>query len=358
MLGNTMVFCFLLVLVLPVGAQDSTRLVLSLYGEVYYSYDFSRPKSHARPPFLYSYNRAEEVNVNLGLIKASFTGAKARANLGFMAGTYSNANLSAEPGVLKNLYEANAGVRVSKKHQLWIDAGVLPSHIGLESAIGKDCWTLSRSLAAENSPYYEAGVRFSYNSTSKKWYTALLLLNGWQRIQRKEGNSTPAAGTQVTYKPNAKVTINSSTFVGNDQPDSARRMRYFHNLYSIVHLNDKTRFALGLDAGLEQKQKGSSTMYSWYTPLAMVHHAIGQNKYIALRGEYYQDKQGVIISNINGAPVSLWGYSSNFDWHITQNLLWRVEARGLYSKHPVFLQHNGNYTQSNVAATTAFCFSF
>jgi hypothetical protein len=32
-----------------------------------------------------------------------------------MTGTYANANLAAEQGVLKNIFEANAGVKVIKK---------------------------------------------------------------------------------------------------------------------------------------------------------------------------------------------------------------------------------------------------
>ena len=33
-------------------------------------------------------------------------------------------------------------LKLAKKKNLWIDAGILPSHIGFESAVSKDCWTL------------------------------------------------------------------------------------------------------------------------------------------------------------------------------------------------------------------------
>ena len=67
-----------------------------------------------------------------------------------MTGTYANANLAAEPGVLKNIYEANVGVKVSRNKDLWVDAGVLSSHMGFESATGADNWNLTRSLLAES----------------------------------------------------------------------------------------------------------------------------------------------------------------------------------------------------------------
>jgi len=160
--------------------------------------------------------------------------------------------------VLKNILEANAGVKIFKKKNLWIDAGVFSSHIGFESAIGKDCWNLTRSILADNSPYFETGAKISYTTDDGKWFISGLLLNGWQRIQRVDGNNTPAFGHQLTYKPNAKITLNSSSFIGNDKPDSVRQMRFFHNFYGIFQLTDKLALTNGFNIGAEQKTKGSS----------------------------------------------------------------------------------------------------
>ena len=171
---------------------------VSGYLEAYYSYEFNKPLNNTKPSFFYSHNRANEVNLNLGFVKAAYATEKLRANLSLATGTYMNANYAAEPGVLKNIYEANLGVKLSSKKNIWLDAGILPSHIGWESAIGKDCPTLSRSLAAENSPYFETGIKLGYTSPNEKWYLSALVLNGWQRIQRVDGNTTPAFGTQVT----------------------------------------------------------------------------------------------------------------------------------------------------------------
>ena len=84
------------------GQQDSIKPALKISGylEVYYCYDFGKPADHNRPPFIYSFNRSNEVNVNIGFIKASYENKSVRANLALMAGTYSNANLASEPGVL------------------------------------------------------------------------------------------------------------------------------------------------------------------------------------------------------------------------------------------------------------------
>ncbi|HMT28141.1 MAG TPA: outer membrane beta-barrel protein, partial [Bacteroidia bacterium] len=132
---------------------DTSRsnLVITGYAEVYYGYDFNEPSDHNRSPFIYSHNRHNEFNLNLGFIKAAYASEKVRANVALATGTYMNANYSAEPGVLKNIYEANAGIKLSKKKNLWVDAGIFGSHIGFESAISKDCWSLTRSILADNS---------------------------------------------------------------------------------------------------------------------------------------------------------------------------------------------------------------
>ena len=101
-----------------VSAQDTTTsqnpLTISGYAEVYYSYDFNRPLNNNKPPFLYSHPRNNEVNLNLAFVKAAYNNDKVRGNIALAAGNYMNANYAAEPGVLKNIYEANAGVKISR----------------------------------------------------------------------------------------------------------------------------------------------------------------------------------------------------------------------------------------------------
>lgn len=117
--------------------KEASPFAFSGYLETYYSYDFGNPDNHLRPGFMYSHNKHNELNLNLGLVKGSYTKGIVRANLGLMVGTYAQYNMAAEEDLLKNVYEANVGVKLSSKHNLWIDAGILPSHIGSESAVGK-----------------------------------------------------------------------------------------------------------------------------------------------------------------------------------------------------------------------------
>lgn len=337
--------------------SEIPALKFSGYIETYYAYDFGQPESNTRPGFIYSYNRHNEVALNLGFIKAAYDNGTVRGNLALMAGSYANANLAAEESTLKNVYEANVGVKLSRTANLWIDAGIFASHIGFESAIGKDCWTLTRSILADNSPYYESGAKLSYTSPSGKWFVSGLVLNGWQRIQRVEGNKTLAFGHQLTYKPNAKVTLNSSSFVGNDKPDADKRMRYFHNLYGTFQLTDKFGLTAGFDIGAEQKSKDSESYSSWYSPVLIARYAISDKFAIAARGEYYADKDGVIIATGTDNGFQTFGYSLNFDYNIYSNVVWRVEARTFNSKDDIFLNNN-DPSQNNTFVATALAISF
>ncbi len=335
----------------------TNTLKFSGYLETYYLYDSGNPSDHNRPGFVYAFNRHNEITLNIGMIKAAYETDKVRGNLALMTGTYANANLSAEPGVLKNIYEANAGVKISKTKNLWVDAGIFASHIGFESAIGKDCWNLTRSILADNSPYFESGVKISYTSDDNKWFASGLILNGWQRIQRVDGNNTPAFGHQLTYKPNAKVTLNSSSYVGNDSPDSIRQMRYFHNLYGQFQLSEEFGLIIGFDLGAQQKSKDSNDYNTWFAPEVIARYSPSDKVSIAARCEYYSDENGVVIATNTPNGFKTFGYSLNLDYNIASNVMWRVEVRDLSSKDKIFTLDNQPSTQ-NYFITTAIAISF
>lgn len=344
-----------------IQAQDSIKtksVTISGYAEVYYQFDNNRLLNNQRPSFVYSFNRNKEVALNLAYIKAAYKTENTRANISLAAGSYMNSNYAAESGVLKNIYEANVGIKLSRKSDLWLDAGIFPSHIGFESAIGKDCWNLTRSILADNSPYFEAGAKITYSSRNQKWMLSALLLNGWQRIQRIDGNSAIAMGTQVTYKPAANITLNSSTFVGNDKPDSVRQMRYFHNFYGIFQLNQKLAATLGFDIGAEQKTKGASAVNTWYSPVFILKYATGNKTALSARAEYYSDKNGVIIHTGTPNGFQTWGFSTNFDYSVTDNVVWRVEVKTMNNKDQIFYTDNGRAVKENTSVTASLAIGF
>jgi len=303
-------------------------VAVSAYADVYYAYASDRPEDGELPAYLYNHTRAEEVNLNLGVLRLDGATDRVRGALALQFGTYVDRNMAAEPEALQYVHEARIGVRAGSKRPVWIDAGVFASHIGFESAVSADCWTLTRSLAAEESPYFEAGVRASFAATEKMDLT-FLLLNGWQRIQRLEGNQTPAFGSQLAYKIAGDSLFNWSTFVGTDTPDDVRAWRVFNNFYWKL---DRERFGVitGLDVGA-QEDLPDGGWDTWYTPQVVARGRVGASTWLYGRLEYYADSNHVIVAADAPAAFRTWVGTFGVDVPVTKYAVWRLDARLFHS---------------------------
>ncbi|SHL99853.1 porin [Hymenobacter psychrotolerans] len=333
---------------------------LTTYGFVdgYYGYDFKHAATNQRPGFLYSHNRQNEFTVNNAIIGLRYDNGQVRGALGLHAGTYVSANYAAEDQVLKHFYEVYAGFRPFRK--AWLDVGIFGSHIGFESAMSKDNWTLTRSLMAENSPYYEAGARFTYEVSPKLTLTGLVL-NGWQNI--RENNQAKALGTQIQWKPTDKLLINSSTFYGNEQPqDSVRRRRYFHDFYVSYAATDRLSLALVFDVGKQESERRGGRADTWHTGAAFVRYKLTDKWTAAARAEYYSADRGVIISTISPVAAAtdfkVQAASLNLDYAPTSNMTFRVEGRTFHGRQPFLTDRNGNPTRNYGNMTSSVAISF
>ncbi len=346
-------------------SADTTKispLTLRGYVEAYYTHDFTAPETRQeRPAFLFNHKRNRELNINLAYAKLAYATDRVRGNLALQVGTYAQYNYAAEQPLLKNVFEANVGVKLSKTRDLWLDAGIFPSHIGFESAVSKDCWTLTRSILAENSPYYMAGAKLTY--TVGKWTVLGSVLNGWQRIAKVPGYSGPSVSTQVQFRPSDKLTLNWSSFLGSDRPDSLRQNRFFNNLYAIINPAGRFGVILGFDIGTDRKpvvrvgnmirvEGGGRSV--WYSPVLIVRYKTSDRSYLNGRVEYYDDKNAVIT----GLPgFQTMGYSVGYDYEIVPEALFRIEGKFYDSKTPVFETANGPGRQ-NISLTTSVAIAF
>lgn len=338
------------------STAEKKRINVSGFADVFYSYDFNQPTGKFRQPFLYNHNRHNEFNLNLGLIKVSLEEKRYRGNIALQAGTYVQDNYANEQLALKFIHEANAGVSLNKKNTIWLDAGIFASHIGFEGAVSSDNWTLTRSLLAENSPYYLAGAKLSYEPIDSLKLT-VLICNGWQRIGRVQGNSLPSFGTQLAFKPGKKISFNWSTFIGTEDPDTSRRMRYFNNVYAQFDLTKKAGLILGFDLGLQQTKKGSAAYNYWCSPVLIGKYTLNDKWAIAMRGEYYSDPSSVIIPTVSINGFSVFGASLNVDYSLSKNVSCRVEGRWLNSSNKIFVVGN-TFDRNNFFVTGSMAIRF
>lgn len=331
------------------GQEDTSYngpFELRAFAEVFYCYDLNEPTTAERQSFLYSYNRHQQPALNLGVIYISGEGDRWRTSLGLMAGTYATDNLKNERGFAKYIFESVAGIKLFKHIDIWFDAGVFSSHIGFEYAVSSaDNWNLTRSLMADNSPYYESGAKITY--TNEKWLFSLLALNGWQSIRRKP----LAIGHQLTYKPGEKMLFNSSSFVGTMEIGTQRAMRFFHNAYAQGPITKDWELLFGLDAGVQEKlvQKGYS---NWIAMVLQSKYAIHPLWTLAVRGEYFRDSDEVVIATTKSSGFTVIGYSVNADYRMKEWLTWRIEGRTFAGSDPYFVK-SGQARNQNVFFTVS-----
>jgi hypothetical protein len=330
-----------------VSVKDSSGLSFWGFADIYYGYNFNLPPSRidgelvTGNSFLYSHNRHNEFNLNNGIVGVDYFNDKVRGILALQAGTYVEYNYANEPAMLKYVYEAYAGYQPIRN--LWIDAGIFTSHIGSESAISSENFTLSRSMMAENTPYYETGIRASYDINNKLKINGLIL-NGWQNIT--DHNKNKALGTQIQFKPTEHLLLNYSTFLGKEagayeptagiiNTDSLSTQRFFNNFYCRARLA-KLTLLCSFDIGFQKKRKASGN-YLWFNPNLILNYSFTDKISAVVRGEYYNDKSGVIIYTGTNNGFQTYAGSLGLNIRLAENLLWRIEGKVFGSKDKVFL---------------------
>ena len=344
--------------------SDGARLTFGAFVDVYYLYDISAPPDHERVPFLFSHSRHNEIAVNNAVLSAAYAAGRVRANVALHTGTYVQRNYAAErlngSELLSMIYQVNVGVQLAKG--LWLDAGIFPSHIGYESALSIDNPTLTRSLMAENTPYYEAGAKLGWEVNDKLTVTGLVL-NGWQRIV--ETDASKAVGTQVQYNPAKGVLLNWSTFAGREGGN-----RYFSNVYGAFDFTAGVTVVAAFDAGWQQATTaaGRQVYYHWFNPNLIVRYKPLEKMALAGRLEYYHDPNNLIIPATDAGNNTLvtgfqtWSPSVNLDYFPTQKVALRLEGRLFRAHRPVFVRHgdpNGPATtRNNGAVATSVAFKF
>ena len=356
LLGTSQAFCQGADAELDEPADSQPAISIGAYLDIFYGYDFNKPATEQRLPYLFQHNRHNEFNLNHGILSLNVDQDKYRVNLAFQGGTYVNDNYAAEPEVFRNIDDANIGLALNAANSLWLDVGIFGgSWIGFQDTriIHND--VLGHNLVSENTPYYMAGARASY-APDERWSLALLVVNGWQRIRRVSGNSLPGFGTQVTYSSSERLQVNWSTYIGTDDPDATRRMRYFNNLYAILQFNDRWSAKLGFDFGFQQDSKGSSNYQSWMGLVAMGRYKISDAWAVAARYEYFSDPNEVITPSLSpSAGYETGGFSGNVDYRMWEKILARLEVRHFSSNDAIYPK-GMNLTSGNLFVVAAIVF--
>lgn len=336
------------------GLMDTTSglkigpVGLSAYIDAYYAFDFNQPKNKEIPYYVSS-NNHNTFNINLAYLDIKYNGKRVRARFVPAFGTYMNANYTNEKGGLKYILEGSIGVKLSKKKEIWLDAGILGSPYTNESAISKDHLMYSRSLSAENVPYYLCGVKFGLPLSKKiNFYT--YLINGWQQIN--DQNNGKSIGTQLEWKWNNQNILNWDTYVGDERSalNPNHRIRYFTDLYWIHKGKKNWDFTSCAYLGLQERVNiDKREIKPWWQANFIARYTFVKKFSLSARVEYYEDLNGSTLTPITSVQqFKCFGSGLSFAWHFIENCMFRVEAKGLVSDKNIFLSAQQNSTNSSL----------
>jgi hypothetical protein len=343
-----------LLIATPAAAQLPDGVKVGAFVDAYYAFDFARPRTLDRV-YTTQPARHSEFNINLGYVDLRVERGPIRGRFALQAGTSVQSNYGAEPRVgsisgpdlTRHIQEAVVGVRAAQP--LWLEAGVFYSHIGQESWASRDNPTYTRSLIADYTPYYSAGVRAIWQA-SPVVTLRLDVVNGWQNVS--ETNSDKAAGIRVEYAPASAVLVGYSNFVGDEQPDSLpNRLRVFNQVFARLGRADRAALWLTVDLGRQARPgDGGST---WYGLAAVGRVPVTTGVAVSARVERYADPDGVIVPSLGPAPFETTGASLGLDIGLPSGLLWRIEARGFRGDGPIYPDRDGGFSRHSGMAVTS-----
>jgi len=350
------------VVIIPFSYADE-KVSWGAFIDTYYAYDFNNPPNHDRVlvnsgangitnTYTTTAARSNEFNINLAYLEAKVVDEDYRGRLALQTGTSVEANEVNEPNVgifggptlSRNIQEASVGYHVDPK--LWIDAGIFPSYVGFENFISKYNWTYTRSLSADATPYFESGVKATYE-ISDQVRIQFHVMNGWTNLT--EDNGSKAVGLQVTYKPNSIYSVTYNTFYGLMAPGNFPR--FFNQWIGTLSLSPSLQLETNFDLGFQEKADHSG-MANWHDVTLLIRKLISQKLAASFRLEDYVDPYQLDVTTGTANGFQTWGYSVGLDCQLKGKILWRTEYRELFSRDSVFVGSGSPSSQDPLIVTS------
>jgi len=333
-----LVLIALLIGIVSASAQESKglfagfpeELTLNGYVDAYIAYDNDKGNSLRQFSVLAPYR--DEFRINLAMIALRYNSKIIRGNIALQYGDIPKLNWPQAPNeYMQFIQEANIGVSPYKNS--WIDAGYFLTHIGGEGIIPKNNFFTSVSLLTFYEPIYQSGIKYSY--TGKKFYSSLMLLNGYNVLA--DNNKNKSFGLQIGYKPNDKADITFNNITGNEMPTGTTgKTRIYNNLVVRLFPSKKLDVILCGDFCMQEKSKidDAEASGSMFSAFASMKFRATKNVSLMLRGEIFQDKDAVLspaylMSDSTYSGLKAFGVTGGVEFNPVSNSYFRLEGRYL-----------------------------
>ena len=319
-------------------STDTTghQLAVSVYVDAYYA-AYSGNPAQPYTEYITVGGRDNTLGLNVAQFSLHYEHARLRGNFTFHSGDIAGATWSDD---FPYVQEANVGLRLGGNW--WLDAGFFRTHIGTESFLPKNNLLSSTAYATYNEPFYQSGLRLSYEPDAK-WHLKGWLLNGYNSFV--DNNDAKSVGLLVSYAPTETTSLTYTNLLGNEAERDAdiNRFRVYQNAYWNQQWGDRLTSILGFDLGLQSNSdlEGLDESALLYAALLTLRYQIDDHWSVTTRGEIFRDENGFISGTIpvfegNLSGAELTALTLGGEYRPSQYAYLRAEGR--YARVPQDLQ--------------------
>lgn len=316
--------------------------------ETYYGLELKN-NSTEQQPYLYNHFHLQKPRINYAQLNWTNQWKDWNIQLGIQDGDYIRRNYSDQPQWAQLISKAQLQFQPHAWKSLKFTMGIFPSHIGFESAWVQNNLTLTRSLLAENSPYYESGAHFQWISKNEKISLGGLILSGWQQAHLELPIKKPSWGWSSNFVLNDNLQLSYNGFWGF-QNTAGNIHRQYHNLYStLTQKNWKAIVGFDLGNALINNHKSQ-----WYSPVAIVSNQMNNHWSIALRYETMIDPDSFILLNNSEKIVNHSSIGLTLRLKTDNQFLFQLEGKQSITKDIDNIKNQNTLIMFSVSKAAAF----
>lgn len=364
-------------------AQDSTsadkgELSITGYVDVYYSYNFNKPKFGSYDRGTSGFQNAGRIfdikhnQFSVGLAQAKFAYSKGKSeaviDLTFGPnadlGNFGNVGFGTVAAIKQAYFTYNATDKLS------FTAGQFGTHIGYELIDAPLNFNYSLSYLFGNGPFYHTGVKAAY-SVSDNFGLMLGVVNGWDAMFDFNDKKNlvaqvylaPIEGWDVYLNYIGGDDKNGLSFPtigapGSELPDSIKTPAHMLDLTTAYQVTDKLKLGLNAAYGfgtlkIDSTAKEGYSNATWFGAALYVNYAVSDVFGIGLRAEHFNDEDGVRYIGAGVGAASYNEITLTGDIKLADGKLFlKPEFRMDFANKDVFLDESGDTPKAKSAQPT------
>ena len=237
-----------------------------------------------------------------------------------------------------------------------VDAGLFPTHIGVEVPQPGANPLSSIAVVTNFEPFYQSGLRFGYSAGSID--LQLHLLNGYNTFVDADENK--AAGLYLAWKLSDGFRLSYASILGNERSGASpgSSFRTYHNLGLVYRPTEPVEVIAGFDVGTENGTGEQSPVLGGLMTVRFF--PIPDWSFIS-RLEFFRDPDGILAGESiagGGRGPELYGVTAAAEYKPLNSSYIRLEGRWLKSTNGTTLPGDGNSLQEQFGLVVTAGYSF